>query len=64
MKLVLDASVALSWLQLPSQTHSGQALTILEGLIDKPALVPLIWKLEVAQERYASNGCGKPRQTC
>ncbi|MFY2608629.1 type II toxin-antitoxin system VapC family toxin [Achromobacter ruhlandii] len=49
MKLVLDASVALSWLQLPSQTHSGQALAILEGLVDKPALVPLIWKLEVAQ---------------
>lgn len=49
MKLVLDASVALSWLQLPSQTHSEQALTILEGLIDEPALVPLIWKLEVAQ---------------
>lgn len=45
MKLVLDASVALSWLQLPSQTHSEQALTILEGLIDEPALVPLIWKL-------------------
>lgn len=49
MKLVLDASVALSWLQLPSQTHSAQALAILEDLTDEPALVPLIWALEVAQ---------------
>ena len=49
MKLVLDASVALSWLQLPSQTCSAQALAILEDLTDEPALVPLIWALEVAQ---------------
>lgn len=49
MKLVLDASVALSWLQLPSQTHSAQALAILKDLTDEPALVPSIWTLEVAQ---------------
>ncbi|WP_313623604.1 type II toxin-antitoxin system VapC family toxin [Achromobacter sp.] len=49
MKLVLDASVALSWLQLPSQTCSAQALAILEDLADEPALVPPIWALEVAQ---------------
>lgn len=49
MRLVLDASVALSWLQLPSQTFSAQAIAILEDLAEEPALVPVVWSLEVAQ---------------
>ena len=49
MKLVLDASVALSWLQLPSQTSSEQAFAILDGLNGEAVLVPHIWPLEVAQ---------------
>jgi hypothetical protein len=32
MKLVLDASVALSWLHLPSQPFRSQAMEILNGL--------------------------------
>lgn len=49
MKLVLDASVALSWLQLPSQPFRLQAMDILGGLSGMPAHVPVVWPLEVAQ---------------
>ncbi|AVC42572.1 type II toxin-antitoxin system VapC family toxin [Achromobacter ruhlandii] len=49
MKLVLDASVALSWLRLPSQTCSEQAFTILDDLNGEAVLVPQIWPMEVAQ---------------
>ncbi|WP_081821567.1 type II toxin-antitoxin system VapC family toxin [Achromobacter sp. DH1f] len=49
MKLVLDASVALSWLRLPSQTCSEQAFAILDGLNGEAVLVPQIWPMEVAQ---------------
>lgn len=48
MKLVLDASVALSWLQLPTQPFSSEAMTILSLLHKNPAYVPMIWPLEVA----------------
>lgn len=49
MKLVLDASVALSWLRLPSHTCSEQAFTILDDLNGEAVLVPQIWPMEVAQ---------------
>lgn len=49
MKLVLDASVALSWLHLPSQPFRSQAMEILNGLYGRPAYVPVVWPLEVAQ---------------
>lgn len=49
MKLVLDASVALSWLRLPSQTCSEQAFAILDDLNGEAILVPQIWPMEVAQ---------------
>ncbi|MGE8658505.1 MAG: type II toxin-antitoxin system VapC family toxin [Achromobacter sp.] len=49
MKLVLDASVALSWLRLPSQTCSEQAFGILDDLNGEAVLVPQIWPTEVAQ---------------
>jgi predicted nucleic acid-binding protein len=49
MKLVLDASVALSWLHLPSQPFRSQAMDILDGLHGMPAHVPVVWPLEVAQ---------------
>ncbi len=49
MKLVLDASVALSWLRLPSQPFHAQATDILDKLRGSSALVPAVWPLEVAQ---------------
>ncbi|MCY1215525.1 hypothetical protein D9M72_273730 [compost metagenome] len=49
MKLVLDASVALSWLHLPSQPFRSQAMEILNGLYGRPAYVPVVWPLEVAR---------------
>lgn len=49
MKLVLDASVALSWLKLPNQPFHTQAMDILNDLQGSSALVPAIWSLEVAQ---------------
>lgn len=48
MKLVLDASVALNWLSLPSQPFREAAFRILEGLDDYVTYVPTIWHLEVA----------------
>ncbi len=48
MKLVLDASVALNWLSLPSQPFREAAFRILEGLDDYVTYVPMIWHLEVA----------------
>lgn len=48
MKLVLDASVTLNWLNLPSQPYRGTAFRILEGIDDYITCVPTIWSLEVA----------------
>lgn len=48
MKLVLDASVTLNWLSLPSQPFRETAFRILEELDDYITYVPTIWHLEVA----------------
>jgi predicted nucleic acid-binding protein len=46
MSLVLDASLALSWFFDDEQTEAG--LAILEKIIDIGAVVPSLWRLEVA----------------
>ena len=47
MKLVLDASVALNWLGLPSQPFRDAAFRILDGLDDYATYVPTIWHLSL-----------------
>lgn len=46
MSLVLDASMAISWLFEAERTPS--ALTVLSRVADQGALVPSLWRLEVA----------------
>lgn len=58
MKLVLDASVALNWLSLPSQPFREAAFRILEGLDDYVTYVPTIWHLEVAHAAMRAERSG------
>lgn len=50
MSLVLDSSVALSWL-LPGEAAADD---ILERVVDKGAWVPALWPLEVANVLLAA----------
>lgn len=58
MKLVLDASVALNWLGLPSQPFREAAFRILDGLDDYVTHVPTIWHLEVAHGAMRAERAG------
>lgn len=48
MKLVLDASVALNWMNLPDQPLRTKAFRILQDLDTYSVCVPTIWPLEIA----------------
>ena len=58
MKLVLDASVALNWLNLPEQSLRATAFRILQGLDAYTICVPAIWPLEIAHGALRAERAG------